>query len=127
MPVNEKVPPLLVPFPEKENENGVWALAGLAPRIIAAAIGKIQAAYFSRWPGRAHAQRIENAFTNDMTIPPPGPVVSRKSGSPSSLHRLTCWCGGVGTALGPRLLKLGRPVSDRSFVARPHCNGLLAP
>jgi hypothetical protein len=45
-PVNEKLPPLLVPFPEKENENAVWALAGLAPKMIAAAIGKAQAVYF---------------------------------------------------------------------------------
>ena len=42
----EKPPPLLVPFPVKENENGVWALAGLEDKVIAAAIGKIQARYF---------------------------------------------------------------------------------
>ena len=47
-PCSEKLPPLLVPVPVKENENAVWALAGLGARMIAAAIGKIQDMYFLR-------------------------------------------------------------------------------
>ena len=69
----EKLPPLLVPFPEKENENAVWALAGLADRMIAAAIGKIQDRYFLLI--EHDAQRMEIAFINDIALPPSGPVV----------------------------------------------------
>ena len=47
-PSNEKLPPLFVPVPVKENENAVWALAGLGARMIAAAIKKIQDMYFLR-------------------------------------------------------------------------------
>jgi len=58
------------------NENAVWALAELGARMIAAAIGKIQDRYFLLTPVIAHdAKRMEIAFTNDMTIPPSGPVV----------------------------------------------------
>src|SRR5579859_5701377 len=75
-PNMEKLPPLLVPLPEKENENAVCALAGLDDRMIAAATGKIQDGYF-RLGAEAEndAQRMEIAFTNDMTTPPSGLVV----------------------------------------------------
>ena len=66
-----KLVPLLVPFPEKENENAVWALARLEDKMIAAAIGKIQAECFLLTAVAEHgAQRMEIAFINDMTIPP---------------------------------------------------------
>jgi hypothetical protein len=69
----EKLPPLLVPFPEKENENAVWALAGLEDRIIKAAIGKIQDRNFLLTTVAEHdAQRMEIAFINDMRLPPQG-------------------------------------------------------
>jgi hypothetical protein len=71
-----KPPPPLVPFPVKENENGVWAFAGLEDKMMTAAIGKIQARYFLRVAVTEHdAQRMEIAFTNDMTVPPQEPAV----------------------------------------------------
>jgi hypothetical protein len=73
-PVPEKPPLPLVPFPEKENENAVWAFAGFEDRIMAAAIGKIQAVHFRTAVAGHNAQRIEIAFASDMTIPPPGPA-----------------------------------------------------
>jgi hypothetical protein len=70
-PSNEKLLLLLVPVPVKENENAVWAFAGLALKMIAAAIGKIQDRYFLLTAAAEHdAPRMEIALTNDMKIPP---------------------------------------------------------
>jgi hypothetical protein len=79
----EKLPPLLVPFPEKENENAVWALAEPADRMIAAATGTIQDRYFLLAAAFGHNPNRRKIAVKNMTLPPSGHAVLNRNPGPA--------------------------------------------